>query len=45
MAREFEPGVHTRRVAINDVAPTLAEMLGVERPSGSIGNVLGEIVK
>ena len=41
----IEPGVHTRRVAINDVAPTLAEMLGVERPSGSIGNVLGEIVK
>jgi predicted AlkP superfamily pyrophosphatase or phosphodiesterase len=37
-------GVYTRRVAINDVAPTLAEILGVERPSGSIGNVLPEIV-
>jgi hypothetical protein len=41
----IQAGVYTRRVAINDVAPTLAEILGVERPSGSIGNVLGEIVK
>jgi hypothetical protein len=37
--------VYSRRVAINDVAPTLSEMLGVERPSGSIGNVLPEVVK
>ena len=41
----IQAGVYTRRVAINDVAPTLAELLEVERPSGSIGNVLTEIVK
>jgi predicted AlkP superfamily pyrophosphatase or phosphodiesterase len=41
----IESGVYRRTVAINDIAPTLAELLGVERPSGSIGNVLGEIVK
>jgi predicted AlkP superfamily pyrophosphatase or phosphodiesterase len=41
----IQPGVYARRVAINDVAPTLAEILQVERPSGSIGNVLAEVVK
>jgi arylsulfatase A-like enzyme len=39
------PGVYTRRVAVNDIAPTLSELLGVERPSGSIGNVLAEALK
>ncbi|HEX5226127.1 MAG TPA: alkaline phosphatase family protein [Bryobacteraceae bacterium] len=37
-------GIHPRRVMVNDAAPTLAEILGVERPSGSIGEVLREIV-
>ena len=41
----ISPGVYTRRVAMNDAAPTLAEILGVERPSGSIGNVLAEVLK
>ena len=37
------PAVYNRKVAINDVAPTLAEILGVERPSGSVGHVLSEL--
>jgi len=41
----IQAGVYTRRVAINDVAPTLAELLQVERPSGSIGNVLPEVTE
>jgi arylsulfatase A-like enzyme len=41
----IQPGVYARRVAVNDVAPTLAELLQIERPSGSIGNVLTEVVK
>ncbi len=42
------PGIkaaaYSRTVAINDVAPTLAEILGVTEPSGSVGHVLSEIV-
>lgn len=41
----IQPGTYARKVAINDVAPTLAEILGVERPSGSIGNVLNEVLR
>ena len=40
----IQPGMHPRRVAMNDVAPTLAQILGVEQPSGSIGEALREIV-
>jgi predicted AlkP superfamily pyrophosphatase or phosphodiesterase len=40
----IKPGTYSNRVAVNDVAPTLAEILQVERPSGSIGRVLSEIL-
>ena len=32
------------RAAVNDIAPTLATLLGVETPSGSVGRVLVEAV-
>ncbi len=38
-------GRFARNVAMNDVAPTLATLLDVETPSGSVGSVLGEILK
>jgi predicted AlkP superfamily pyrophosphatase or phosphodiesterase len=41
----IKPGTYKTRVAVNDVAPTLAEILHVERPSGSIGRVLSEILQ
>ena len=41
------PGIKRARfdeaIAVNDVAPTLATLLGVETPSGSVGRVLAEI--
>jgi arylsulfatase A-like enzyme len=40
----IKPGTYSRTVAINDVAPTLANILGVETPSGSVGHVLSEVV-
>jgi len=41
----IHPGVYYGRVAINDIAPTLAAILGVETPSGSSGRILPEIMK
>ena len=41
----IQAGVHYGRVAINDIAPTLAAILQVETPSGSSGRVLTEVVK
>ncbi|HEX4604474.1 MAG TPA: alkaline phosphatase family protein [Candidatus Angelobacter sp.] len=38
-------GIHYGRVAVNDIAPTLAAILGVETPSGSSGRILPEIMK
>jgi hypothetical protein len=41
------PGIKTGRfdetIAVNDIAPTLATLLGIETPSGSVGRVLSEI--
>lgn len=45
MGEAIKPGRYTAPVTINDVAPTLADLLGVERPSGSFGRVLGQILK
>ncbi len=39
------PGVHRNRVAVNDIAPTLAELLEIETPSGSSGHILSGILK
>lgn len=37
-------GVHYEPVRVNDIAPTLAAILGVETPSGAVGRILPEIV-
>jgi predicted AlkP superfamily pyrophosphatase or phosphodiesterase len=39
------PGVFRRRIAVNDIAPTLASMFDVETPSGAYGEVLREVVR
>jgi len=36
-------GTFARPVAVNDVAPTLAAILGIETPLGSIGTALREL--
>lgn len=38
-------GVRYEAVTINDVAPTLAAILGVETPSGASGRILAEILE
>jgi len=40
----FRIGIYRQNVVLNDVAPTLATILGVETPSGSIGRALNEII-
>ena len=42
MGPGIRPGRHHRAVALNDLAPTLATLLEVETPSGSVGRVLEE---
>jgi arylsulfatase A-like enzyme len=37
-------GRYSENVVLNDVAPTLATILGVETPSGSIGRALSEVI-
>ena len=41
------PGIHSgwfdESIAVNDIAPTLATLLSIETPSGSVGRVLREI--
>lgn len=44
MGPGIKPGRYYREVALNDVAPTLASLLDVETPSGSVGHVLDEIL-
>jgi hypothetical protein len=41
----IKPGVYPQKVAINDIAPTLATLLDVEAPSGSVGRILSEILE
>jgi predicted AlkP superfamily pyrophosphatase or phosphodiesterase len=41
----IKPGTYDGEVSVNDIAPTLATLLGVEIPSGSSGRVLGEILR
>ncbi len=38
----IRPGRYPKAVALNDLAPTLATLLEVETPSGSVGRVLEE---
>jgi len=39
-----KPGKYYKAVAVNDIAPTLAAMLGIEAPSGSQGRILEEML-
>lgn len=43
MGPGIRPGLFHEPVAVNDIAPTLATLLQVETPSGSVGRVLTEI--
>lgn len=43
MGAGVKPGRYYQRIAVNDIAPTLAAMLDVEEPSGSMGRILSEI--
>ena len=39
------PGKTNRQVYMTDIAPTIAAMLHIQMPSGSIGHVIGEMIK
>lgn len=45
MGNSIRPGRYYRSVALNDVAPTLAAILDIETPSGSVGRVLEELIQ
>ena len=38
-------GEYSDQVALNDLAPTLATLAGVEIPAGSVGRVLTEALR
>ena len=44
MGAGIKAGQYAMPVAVNDIAPTLASMLEIETPSGSVGRVLTEIL-
>ena len=43
MGDGIKPGSHDENIAVNDIAPTLATILQIETPSGSVGRVLTEL--
>jgi len=43
MGAGIKPGHYYQKIAVNDIAPTLAAIAGVETPSGSVGRVLQEM--
>jgi hypothetical protein len=45
LGAQVRAGHYNANVAVNDIAPTLATMLDVETPSGSVGRVLEEMLK
>jgi hypothetical protein len=45
LGAQIRPGRYHRNVMVNDIAPTLATLLDVETPSGSVGRVLDEMLK
>jgi arylsulfatase A-like enzyme len=45
MGSGIKAATHVRRIAPNDIAPTLSAILGVAQPGGSVGQVLTEIVQ
>jgi len=44
MGMGIKPGRYHHPAMVNDIAPTLATMLDVETPSGSVGRVLDEML-
>jgi len=44
MGPGIRPGRYRKPITVNDIAPTLADLLEVETPSGSAGRVLDEIL-
>jgi predicted AlkP superfamily pyrophosphatase or phosphodiesterase len=45
MGPGIKPGVYNQAIKPNDIAPTLATLLSIETPGGSIGRCLSEILK
>lgn len=45
MGADIRAGSYYDRVAVNDIAPTLASIVGVPFPSGSVGHVLSQMFK
>jgi hypothetical protein len=45
MGSRIAPGEHSNAVALNDLAPTLATLTGIEIPAGSSGRVLTEALR
>jgi predicted AlkP superfamily pyrophosphatase or phosphodiesterase len=43
MGAGIKAGHYYEKIAVNDIAPTLAAIVGVEQPSGSVGRVLQEM--
>jgi predicted AlkP superfamily pyrophosphatase or phosphodiesterase len=41
----IKPGRYNNTIAVNDIAPTLATLLDVETPSGSVGRALSEMME
>jgi predicted AlkP superfamily pyrophosphatase or phosphodiesterase len=44
MGPGIKAGTYSEAVAVNDIAPTLSDILGVDTPSGSSGRILSEIL-
>jgi predicted AlkP superfamily pyrophosphatase or phosphodiesterase len=45
MGPGIKPGRYNGKIEVNDIAPTLTNMLDVETPNGSVGRVLDEILE
>ncbi len=43
MGAGIKAGHYYEKIAVNDIAPTLSAIVGVEQPSGSVGRVLQEM--
>ena len=44
LGSSIRPGIVYTHATLNDVAPTLSALLGIPKPSGSVGRVLNEII-
>jgi arylsulfatase A-like enzyme len=45
MGSMIKPGKYYAHIAVNDIAPTLAAILEVDEPSGSVGRILSEMLQ